>query len=111
MQNPANVEKLARMFKVTERAVQYALAGERTGDLSQRIRIAAIQLEPIENTIDQGNDYVMSWESGAVQLRYRRNENDAQIFIHGEPQDEPRTVTCSEFNDMRKQCERIAVNM
>ena len=111
MQNPANVEKLARMFKVTERMVQYALAGERTGDLSQRIRIAAIQLEPIENTYDNGNEYVISWNEGAVQLKYRRNENDTQIIVNGEPQEEPRIVDCPVFNKMRMQCERIAVNI
>jgi len=107
-----NIEKLAKSFGVSERAVRYALAGERTGELSQRIRIMAIQLEPIEEVYEPSpNEYIMSWENGAVQLRYRKNENDAQIVVNGEPKAEPRTVTCAEFNNMRKQCERIAINM
>lgn len=110
--NSANREKLMRMFNVSSRAVDFALSGERQSDLSKRIRIAAIQLEPIEDTYElDANTTVMSWEDGAVQLRYRRNEDDAQIFVNGEPQDEPRVVNCSEYNQMRKQCERIAINM
>lgn len=112
LSDSSNIEKLSRIFKVSQRQIHIALSGERSSDLCQRIRIMAMELEPTEITYEPTpNETITSWEDGAVMLRYRKNENDAQILVHGEPKAEPRVVDCSEYHKMYKECARIAINM